>query len=94
MKITPEQVAKVAKLARLKLPEDKLALFAGQLHDILSYMDKLSEIDTAQVEPMYSPVEHVTVTRPDEVKREHSREEILANAPESDGQFFIVPRIV
>jgi aspartyl-tRNA(Asn)/glutamyl-tRNA(Gln) amidotransferase subunit C len=94
MKITPEQVAKVAKLARLKLPEDKLSLFAGQLHDILSYMDTLNEIDTSAVEPMYSPVAHVTVTRPDAVVREHSREEILANAPESDGQFFVVPRIV
>jgi len=94
MKISPEEVAKVAKLARLDLPADKVELFAGQLGDILAYMDKLGELDTADVEPMYSPVRHTTVLRRDEVRKDFAREEILANAPEQDGQFFIVPRIV
>lgn len=94
MAITPEEVAKVARLARLDLPQDKLELFAGQLGDILEYMDKLSEIDISDVEPMFSPVEHVTVTRPDVVSKEYEREDILSNAPESDGEHFIVPRIV
>lgn len=94
MAITPEEVAKVARLARLDLPEDKLERFAGQLGDILGYMDKLSEIDTEGVQPMFSPVEHVTVTRPDVVNKEYEREEILSNAPEQDGEHFIVPRIV
>jgi len=94
MKITPEQVAKVAKLSRLDLPQEKLELFAGQLGDILDYMDKLGELDTDSVEPMYSPVSHTTVFRKDEMKKEYSREEVLSNAPEQDGQFFIVPRIV
>lgn len=94
MKITPEEVARVARLARLDLPEEKLELFAGQLGDILTYMDKLSEIDTSEVEPMFSPVTHVTVTRPDEVRVEYSRDEVLQNAPEQDGAYFIVPKIV
>lgn len=94
MKISPEEVARVAKLARLDLPEDKLALFAGQLGDILDYMDKLGELDTGDVRPMYSPVEHATVLRPDEPVKKYARDEVLSNAPESDGQFFIVPRIV
>jgi aspartyl-tRNA(Asn)/glutamyl-tRNA(Gln) amidotransferase subunit C len=94
MKISPEEVAKVASLSRLDLPEDKLELFAGQLGDILAYMDKLGELDTDDVEPLYSPVKHTTVLRPDEVRKDYKREEILANAPEQDGQFFIVPRIV
>lgn len=94
MKITPEEVARVARLARLDLPQDKLELFAGQLGDILTYMDKLGEIDTTQVEPMFSPVTHTTVTRPDEVYREYDREDILSNAPETDGAHFIVPKIV
>ncbi len=94
MKITPEEVAKVARLARLDLPQNKLTLFAGQLGDILTYMDKLSEIDTSDVEPMFSPVKHVTVTRPDVVNKEYEREDILSNAPEQDGEYFIVPRIV
>ena len=94
MKISPEEVAKVASLSRLDLAEDKLELFAGQLGDILDYMDKLGELDTDEVEPLYSPVKHTTVLRRDEVRKDYKREEILANAPEQDGQFFIVPRIV
>ncbi len=94
MKISPEQVAKVARLSRLDLPQEKLELFAGQLGDILDYMDKLAELDTDDVEPMYSPVSHATVLRKDEVRKDYTREEVLSNAPEQDGQFFIVPRIV
>ena len=94
MKISPEEVAKVARLARLDLAEDKLELFAGQLGDILNYMDKLGELDTDAVEPMYSPVKHTTVLRKDEASKDYKREEVLSNAPEQDGQFFIVPRIV
>ena len=60
----------------------------------MAYMDTLGQVDTSAVDPMYSPVEHATVTRPDEVRREHTRDEVLANAPETDGQFFIVPKIV
>ncbi|MBI9078637.1 MAG: Asp-tRNA(Asn)/Glu-tRNA(Gln) amidotransferase subunit GatC [Pseudodesulfovibrio sp.] len=94
MKITPEEVAKVAKLSRLDLPKEKLELFAGQLGDILGYMEKLGELDTDNVDPMYSPVQHTTVLRKDELKKDYTREEVLSNAPEQDGKFFIVPKIV
>lgn len=94
MKIRPEQVAKVARLARLDLDEPTLELYAGQLAEVLEHMDKLGEVDTEGVEPLYSPVEHVSVMREDVESREHGRDEVLSNAPESDGQAFIVPRIV
>lgn len=94
MKISPEEVAKVAKLARLDLSDEKIELFTGQLDDILNYMDKLNELDTSEVEPMFSPVQHTTVLRADEARKDYTRDEVLANAPEQDGQFFIVPRIV
>lgn len=94
MKIKPEEVAKVAKLARLDLAEDKIELFAGQLDEILTHMDTLNKLDTSSVEPLYSPVEHTTVLRADEVRKDFSRDEVLSNAPETDGQYFIVPRIV
>lgn len=94
MKISPEEVAKVAKLARLDLSDEKIELFTGQLDDILNYMDKLNELDTAEVDPMFSPVEHTTRLRADEARKDYSRDEVLSNAPEQDGQFFIVPRIV
>ena len=94
MKISPEKVARIAQLSRLDLPQDKLELFAGQVGDILDYMDKLGELDTDGVEPLYSPVAHTTVLRKDEVRKDYKREDVLSNAPEQDGQFFIVPRIV
>ncbi|ABB37822.1 glutamyl-tRNA(Gln) amidotransferase, C subunit [Oleidesulfovibrio alaskensis G20] len=94
MSISKEQVAAIAGLARLQLDEDKKELFAGQFAQILEYMDTLNEVDTDGVAPLYSPVQHATVYREDEVQRHCSREQVLANAPEEDGTFFIVPRIV
>jgi len=60
-------------------------------------MAKLNELDTASVQPLFSPVDKSGALRPlreDVAVREFSREEILANAPRSDGTFFIVPKIV
>ncbi|PKN09157.1 MAG: Asp-tRNA(Asn)/Glu-tRNA(Gln) amidotransferase GatCAB subunit C [Deltaproteobacteria bacterium HGW-Deltaproteobacteria-8] len=94
MKISPEEVAKVARLARLDLTPEKIDQYAGQLDGILGYMDKLSELDTSSVEPMYTPVDQISVMRDDVVRKDFTREEILRNAPETDGAFFIVPRIV
>jgi aspartyl-tRNA(Asn)/glutamyl-tRNA(Gln) amidotransferase subunit C len=94
MPITPTQAAKIAKLARLRLDDAKLERFAGQMDDILAYMETLGSVDTTDVEPLYGPVEHATVTRPDVVVKTCSRDEILGNAPATDGQFFVVPKIV
>jgi len=93
MKISRQEVARIADLARLKLSEDKLDLFAGQLNDILEYMEMLGQVDTSQVEPLSSPVEHEASYRDDEVKQGSSRDEVLRNAPEDDGAFFIVPKV-
>ncbi len=94
MTFTKDEAAKVAALARLSLNDDKLKLFASQFQGILGYMDTLNELDTAGVEPLYSPTRKETAYREDKTRTIRSREEILANAPEQDGQFFIVPKIV
>lgn len=94
MKITKNEVASVAKLARLELSDDKLDVFAGQFNEILDYMELLGELDTGDVEPLYSPVLHETRMREDAPRKDYSREDILSNAPEADGRFFIVPKIV
>jgi len=94
MKFSPQDVAKVAKLARLSLSEDKLATFAGQFSDIVGYMDLLGRADTEGVEPLYSPVEHTARLREDAARKRFERDEVLSNAPETDGSFFIVPKIV
>ena len=94
MSISTDEVEKVAGLARLNLEPEKVEQLAAQFNDILGYMQKLNELDTSGVEPLYSPVTHETVYRDDEVRMEYSREELLGNAPETDGSYFIVPRIV
>lgn len=94
MKITPEEVANIAKLARLSLPEEKLSPLAGQFTDILQYMDLLGQADTENVAPLYTPVEQPARMREDEAASECEREAVLGNAPESDGNYFIVPKTV
>lgn len=98
-----ERVLRIAELSRLDLgfglsPEDaeaKFALFAGQFADIVALMDTLAEVDTAGVEPLYWPLAApFTPPREDVAARHNTRGELLGNAPEQDGQFFIVPRIV
>ncbi len=94
MSITTDDVSKIAALARLDIDEERAALFAGQMDTILTYMETLNELDTSSVEPMYSPVDHATVLREDETAHDYPREAILQNAPEEDGDYFIVPKIV
>ena len=94
MKLSPKDAARVAKLARLEFDDAALEKVSGELDQILNYMDKLAEVDTEGVEPLYTPVEHVSRLREDEVRKDVKREDVLSNAPEDDGQFFIVPKIV
>lgn len=94
MKISPQKALDIAVLSRLEISEEQAATIASQMDDILDYMDKLNELDTSAVEPMYTPVEHQSVLRADEVTKKLSRAEILSNAPDTNGEAFIVPRIV
>ena len=93
-RITPDDVAKIAKLARLDPNPEQIARYARQMAGILDYMDVLDSVDTSRVEPMYSPVAGETVFREDSVQPSASQEEILANAPDTDGKYFIVPKTV
>ncbi|MGM0758669.1 MAG: Asp-tRNA(Asn)/Glu-tRNA(Gln) amidotransferase subunit GatC [Thermodesulfobacteriota bacterium] len=92
-KIDPKDVADIADLARLECDQETLETFARQLDDILQYMDKLNRLDTAEVQPLYSPIRHASYYRGDQVQQEHSRQDVLANAPETDGSYFIVPKV-
>jgi aspartyl-tRNA(Asn)/glutamyl-tRNA(Gln) amidotransferase subunit C len=94
MAIGKEEVRGVAELARLELDETKLDQFARQMDSILEYVHKLEEVDTSAVEPMYTPVDNVTVLREDWEEKEYTRDQVLENAPEDDGRFFIVPKII
>jgi aspartyl-tRNA(Asn)/glutamyl-tRNA(Gln) amidotransferase subunit C len=84
----------VAKLARLALTEAEIEEFTGQLGTILGYVEKMNELDTAEVEPLAHCLPIGNVFRPDEVQESLGTERTLANAPDSDGPFFKVPKIL
>ncbi|NPA49524.1 MAG: Asp-tRNA(Asn)/Glu-tRNA(Gln) amidotransferase subunit GatC [Thermodesulfobacteria bacterium] len=94
MSITKEEVIHVAHLARLEFSEEELERFAEQLADILSYVEKLGELDTSNVEPTYHALKLTNVFREDEVKESLPTEEALANAPERENGFFVVPKVI
>lgn len=94
MKISPDKARTIATLARLDISPEKAAVLAGQMDGILAYMDKLNELDTSGVEPMYTPLDQPGPLREDQCRSSFSRARILEGAPETDGEHFIVPRIV
>ena len=91
--ITIKDVEHVAKLARLELSEDEKELFTHQLGDVLAHVEKMNEVDTKDVEPMNHPIDFVNVTREDKKIYENTREELMSNAPDIEGEFFKVPKI-
>lgn len=88
-----EDVVHVAKLARLELTEEEKIKFSKQLGDILKYMEQLNEVDTTGVEPMNHPIDFSNVMRDDVVHYEQTREELMANAPDIEQDYFKVPKI-
>jgi aspartyl-tRNA(Asn)/glutamyl-tRNA(Gln) amidotransferase subunit C len=92
--LTTEQVREVAKLARLALDEPTLQRYAGQLEPILGYVDKLGEVETSGVEPMAHALPVQNVFRADTVGPALPLDKVLQNAPETDGPFFKVPKVI
>src|SRR5947209_7765880 len=93
-KLTLADVRHVAMLARLDLKDDALARLTGQLEPILGYINKLKEVDTSGVEPMAHALPLHNVLREDVVEPSLPLEKVLRNAPETDGPFFKVPKVI
>jgi aspartyl-tRNA(Asn)/glutamyl-tRNA(Gln) amidotransferase subunit C len=93
-RIEADQVREIAQLARLRLSEDEVARFAGELDAILGYMDEVKQVDTSGVEPMTHAVPFDCPVRPDEVGGMLPVDEALQNAPRREGSFFQVPRMI
>ncbi|HEX9758631.1 MAG TPA: Asp-tRNA(Asn)/Glu-tRNA(Gln) amidotransferase subunit GatC [Nitrospiria bacterium] len=94
MKIQKKEVEHVAKLARLVFSEKEKELFGQQLSSILTYIEKLNELDTSNVEPTTHVVPLHNVFREDEVRPSLSAESALSNAPEKTDGFYRVPKII
>ena len=92
--ISREDVAHVARLARLALTDAELETMREQLNAILAHIDALRAVDTAGIEPTSHAVPQFNVMRDDEPRPSFPQEEMLANAPDRSGEFFRVPRII
>ena len=93
-RIDERQVRHVAVLSRLKLSEGEVATFSRQLSAMLEYVEKLNELDTSDVEPTVHAVPISNVLRDDEPEEPMGVDEALANAPQREGSFYRVPKVL
>ena len=94
MKLTRDEVQRVAVLARLRLTPKEETELTEQLDHILAYMEKLDQLDTSNMEPFSHAVDAVNVLREDQVTNRSNADALLANAPDRDNSFFKVPKII
>ena len=94
MKIDRMEIARVAALARLRISDEEADRLAAELDGILTYMDKLAELDTTGIEPMAHALTLATPYRDDEVRDSLDPEDTLTNAPARQGTFFQVPKVI
>lgn len=94
MKVDSETLHKIAHLARLEVRPEEEAELLSSLNSVLTWMDQLNEVDTTGVEPLTHISPEVNVLRDDIVGKHLLREQALANAPQHNGQFFEVPKVL
>lgn len=94
MRISRDDVVRVAELARLDLDDDEVETFTAQLGDILDHAARVDALDTSGVAPTAHPVPLANVLRADEVGPTLERDSVLSQAPEAENGYFRVPRIL
>jgi aspartyl-tRNA(Asn)/glutamyl-tRNA(Gln) amidotransferase subunit C len=94
MTVDKSTVEQIARLARVKIADDKKEALASELNEILGWVEQLSELDTEGVAPMTSVVEIDLPLREDQVTDGGIPEKVTANAPEAAHSFYVVPKVV
>ncbi|MBR5154695.1 MAG: Asp-tRNA(Asn)/Glu-tRNA(Gln) amidotransferase subunit GatC [Alphaproteobacteria bacterium] len=94
MAIDNETVRQIAYLARLGVEEDKLEETQREFNKILAWVEELGEVNTDNVEPLYSPFDEGMVLREDNVVEGKQSKAVLENAPEKEFGYFVVPKVV
>lgn len=94
MEVTDKMITELANLARLEFSEQERSGIKKDLEKMISFVEKLNELDTTGVPPLLHMSSNLNVLRDDEVKGSVSREEGLKNAPDQDGVFFKVPKVI
>ncbi len=87
-------VAKIARLARIKIEDDKLEPLAGELNNIIGWVEQLNEVNTDNIEPMASVVDAKLRWRDDKVTDGDKADSVLKNAPKAEYGFFAVPKVI
>jgi len=94
MKLSREEVLHIARLARMALTEEEITRLSGQLSNLLEHFEVLQEVNTDNVEPMAQSVELRSVMREDNVALSLPPEDVLANAPRREGEYFRVRAVL
>ena len=94
MQVDKEALHKIAHLARLEVRPEEEADLLNSLNEVLTWMEHLNEVDTTGIEPLTHISHELNVLREDIVANQLPREQALANAPQHDGQFFEVPKVM
>ena len=94
MKVSKKEVQYVAKLARLKFTREEEDVLAGQMSKILGHLESLASVDTQNVTPLTHMSDYPNVFRDDTLTQRITPAEALKNAPDSDGTYFNVPKII
>lgn len=94
MKIDRATLDKIAHLARLELDEKEVPKLLEDMSQIISFVEKLNEVDTEGVEPLTTMSHEINALREDKVKDQLPKEEVLKNAPVKDENFFRVPKVL
>ncbi len=94
MSVDKETISKIAHLARLEFNEIEAAKMSDNFNKIITWMDKLNEVNTDHIEPLIHMSEEVNVLRDDIVNNSLKHEEALLNAPKKDSDYFRVPKFL
>lgn len=94
MSVTREDVDYIANLARLQLSDEETKSLAGDMNQILEYMETLEEVDTSEVEPLEHVIDLEYRLRADKAEEPMSHEDALKNAPDADSDYFRVPKVI
>ncbi len=94
MHVNDEMIDKLAHLARLRFSDTEKAEIGADLNKMIHFVEKLNELDLSNVEPLLHMSQTVNVLREDVVQGSISREKALQNAPQQDGQYFRVPKVI
>lgn len=94
MSLDKDEIAKVARLARIEIPKDQVNQLAQDLNGILNLVDQMQAVDTKNIEPLSHPHDAKQWLRADRITESNQRESLLQNAPAQENGLFLVPKVI